>query len=92
MRRGSIARRTIGYRVEGARDRRVVAIDEEMGVVKVWFLFDHAGPLPSRGGESQFRTPNSMMAGEMFKVADGQIRAIEAALDVFPYGMPPGWG
>lgn len=77
--------------IEAARDRRVLAIDEELGIVFVWFLFDHAGPLTSRGGESRFRTPNSMMAAEVFKVVAGQIREIEAVLDVFPYGMSPGW-
>lgn len=78
--------------IEDARDRRVIVIDEELGVVMVWFVFDHAGPLTSRGGESRFRTPNAMMAGEVFKVVGGQIREIEAVLDVFPYGMRPGWG
>jgi hypothetical protein len=77
--------------IEAARDRRVVVIDEEQSIVMAWFAFDHAGPLTSRGGESRFRTPNSMMAGEMFKVVDGQIRDIEAVLDVLPYGMRPGW-
>lgn len=77
--------------IEDARDRRVLVIDEEMGVVFAWFVFDHAGPLTSRGGESRFRTPNAMMAAEMWKVIGGQIRDIEAVLDVFPYGMRPGW-
>jgi hypothetical protein len=77
--------------IEDARDRRVIVIDEEAGIVMAWFVFDHAGPLTSRNGESRFRTPNAMMIGEMFKVVGGQIRAIEAVLDVFPYGMRPGW-
>lgn len=77
--------------IEAARDRRVLVVDEELGAVLVWFLFDHAGPVTARGGESRFRTPNSMMAAEVFKVVAGQIRQIEAVLDVFPYGMRPGW-
>lgn len=77
--------------IEAARDRRVPLIDEDLGVAFAWFLFDHAGPLTSRGGESRFRTPNSMMAAEAFKVVGGQIREIEALLGVFPYGMRPGW-
>lgn len=77
--------------IEAARDRRVPLIDEDLGVVFAWFVFDHAGPLTSRGGESRFRTPNSMMVAEAFKVAGGQIRDIEAVLGVFPYGMRPGW-
>lgn len=78
--------------IEAARDRRVLVVDEELGAVLVWFCFDHAGPLTARGGASRFRTPNSMMAAEVFKVVGGQIREIEAVLDVFPYGMRPGWG
>jgi hypothetical protein len=77
--------------IEAARDRRVLAIDEQQGIVFAWFLFDHAGPLTSRGGESRFRKPNSMMVAEAFKLVGGQIRQIEAVLDVFPYGMSPGW-
>lgn len=77
--------------IEDARDRRVPVIDEELGVVFAWFVFDHAGPLTSRGGESRFRTPNAMMIAEVWKVIEGQIRQIEAVLGVFPYGMRPGW-
>lgn len=77
--------------IEAARDRRVAAIDEERGLVMVVFVFDHAGPLVSRGGRSRFRRPNSMMVAEVWKMAGGLIRQIEAVLDVFPYGMPTGW-
>lgn len=77
--------------IEAARGRRVLVIDELLGIVLVWFSFDHAGPLTSRGGVSRFRTPNSMMAAELFKVRHGQIQEIEAVLDVFPYGMRSGW-
>ncbi|MBO0691964.1 MAG: hypothetical protein J2P58_03610 [Acidimicrobiaceae bacterium] len=77
--------------IEDARDRRVLVIDEEYGAVFAWFVFDHAGPLTSRGGESRFRKPNAMMVAEVWKVVDSQIRQIEAVLDVFPYGMRPGW-
>jgi hypothetical protein len=77
--------------IEAARDRRVGAIDEERGLVFVIFVFDHAGPLTSRGGQSRFRRPNSMMVAEIWKVQGGLIRQIEAVLDVFPYGMLTGW-
>jgi hypothetical protein len=77
--------------IEGARDRRVGAVDEERGLVFVIFVFDHAGPLASRGGQSRFRRPNSMMVNEVWKLRGGLIRQIEAVLDVFPYGMPTGW-
>lgn len=77
--------------IEAARDRRVGAVDEERGLVFVVFVFDHAGPLASRGGQSRFRRPNSMMVAEVWKLAGGLIREIEAVLDVFPYGMPTGW-
>ena len=77
--------------IEAARDRRVGAVDEERGLVFVIFVFDHAGPLVSRGGQSRFRRPNSMMVNEVWKLRGGLIHQIEAVLDVFPYGMPTGW-
>lgn len=77
--------------IESARDRRVGAIDEERGLIFAIFVFDHAGPLASRGGQSRFRRPNSMMVAEVWKLRGGLIRQIEAVLDVFPYGMPTGW-
>lgn len=77
--------------IEDARERRVPVIDEELGIVMGFFCFDHAGPVTARGGESRFRTPNTMPAAEMWKVVAGQIKEIESIIDIVPYGMRPGW-
>lgn len=77
--------------IEGTRERRVVAVDEERGLVFAIFFFDHAGPLVARGGVSRFPEPNSMLVAEVFKVRRGTIERIEAFLGVFPYGMRSGW-
>jgi hypothetical protein len=78
--------------IEAARDRRCLAVDEERGLVCIRFAFDHPGPVTSAAHESRYLEPNSMAAFEVFKVVGGEIRQIEAVLDVFPYGMPLGWG
>lgn len=81
----------IFHDIEAARDRRVVAMDEERGLVFAIWFFDHAGPVASRGGVSRFRSPNSMLVAEVFALKAGRIREIESVLDVFPYGMSAGW-
>jgi len=63
---------------------RVVAVDEEMGIV--WLRQDFgAGSVP--GG-----TPDVMFSTfEAFKVYGGKIHAAEAILEVAPVGTPSGW-
>lgn len=77
--------------IEAARDRRWVVVDTNRGLVLCHFFFDHPGGIETVGGRIPFGYPNSMMATELFKVRGGQIRNIEALIDVFPYGMPSGW-
>jgi hypothetical protein len=63
---------------------RVVAVDEEMGVV--WLRQDF-GPGSVPGGRS-----NDMISTfEAFKVYGGKIHAAEAILEVEPVGTPSGW-
>jgi hypothetical protein len=63
---------------------RVVAVDEEMGVV---WLFQDFGP-----GSVPRGSPNDMISTfEAFKVYSGQIHAAEAILEVRPVGTPSGW-
>ena len=63
---------------------RVVAVDEEMGIV--WMRLDF-GPGSVPGGQ-----PNTMFSTfEAFKVYGGQIHAAEAILEVAPVGTPSGW-
>jgi hypothetical protein len=63
---------------------RVVAVDEEMGVV--WLRMDF-GPGSVPGGQ-----PNTMFSTfEAFKVYGGAIHAAEAIFEVAPVGTPSGW-
>jgi hypothetical protein len=84
---------SLGYtgHIEAARGRRFSVVDEERGLVLCHFFFDHAGNVETVGGRVPFGYPNSMMVAEVFKVQSGQIQAIEALLDIFPYGMKSGW-
>lgn len=88
------------FRYIGAiRDRRFPVVDEQRGLVLAIGFFDHPGKRTSvevaRIGEvalPPFATrPSSALIFEVFKVVDGEIVAIEALLDFFPYGMRAGW-
>ena len=84
--------RTLAFRyIEGIRDRRVVAADTDRGLVLVCCFFDHPGQPREAGFSSPIAAPNSMMIWELFKVAGGLIRRIEAIGAAFPYGMRAGW-
>jgi hypothetical protein len=65
--------------VTGVRDRRIVAVDIERGVVFAFAFFDH-------------RNINwTWQLGELFKVENGDISRIEAIFIRGPYGMCSGW-
>ena len=65
--------------VTGVRDRRVVAVDVERGIVFAFAFFDH-------------RPINwTWQLGELFKVEGGQISRIEAIFIRGPYGVCSGW-
>jgi hypothetical protein len=63
--------------------QRLIAVDEEMGVVLFWMNF---GPnsLPGPGGRS-------LVTFEAFKVYGGQVHAAEAIFEGQPSGSPSGW-
>ncbi len=88
--RDQIRTRAFRY-IEGIRDRRVVAADTARGLVLVCCFFDHPGQLRDADFTSPIASPNSMMIWELFKVAGGRIRRIEAIGAAFPYGMRAGW-
>jgi hypothetical protein len=65
--------------VTSVRDRRVVAVDAERGIVFAFAFFDH-------------RPINwSWQLGELFKVENGEISRIEAIFIRGPYGICSGW-
>lgn len=65
--------------VTSIRDRRIVAVDRERGVVFAFAFFDH-------------RPINwTWQLGELFKVEKGEISRIEAIFIRGPYGVCSGW-
>ena len=84
--------------VNRIRDRRIVAVDQERGLVFAFAFFDHPA-----GATRSFTTPDgrSVTAGpaqpwtwqiaELFRIEKGRIRRIEALLQRAPYGMNSGW-
>jgi len=79
------------HHIAAVRDRRFLIQDEERGLSFVIFFFEHPGNIESVAGRVPFGYPNSMIVPELFKIRNGQIVAIEALLDIFPYGTKSGW-
>jgi len=84
--------------VTRVRDRRVVAVDRERGLVTVLFAIDQAS--------GKYRTfkmadgkevsagpmkPETLAIAETFKIEGGKIRRVEAIQMNVPYGMVTGW-
>lgn len=64
---------------------RLVAVDEEMGVV-LYRLDFGAGSLPGPDSKAQ-----SLVTFEAFKVYGGMVHAVEAIFEAAPLGAPSGW-
>jgi hypothetical protein len=80
------------------RDRRIVAVDRERGLVTAIFAADQAS--------GKYRTfkmadgtevsagpmkPETLAIAETFKIEGGKIRRIEAVQLTVPYGMVTAW-
>jgi len=63
--------------------QRLIAVDEEMGVVLFWMNFG-PGSLPGAGGRA-------LVTFEAFKVYGGQVHAAEAIFEGQPSGGSSGW-
>jgi hypothetical protein len=90
----------LGYYREDTRlrNRRILAVDTERGLVYAGVFFDHDATVRSYklkdGRENKVRNtgPWTWMIQELFEVnADGKISQVEAVLLAVPYGMRPGW-
>lgn len=90
----------LGYYHEDTRlrNRRVLAVDEERGLVYAGIFLDHDATVRSyklkNGRTVTVRNtgPWTWEAHEIFQInAAGQISQIEAVLLSVPYGMRPGW-
>ncbi|MGH8217898.1 MAG: hypothetical protein ACREUT_04945 [Steroidobacteraceae bacterium] len=80
------------------RDRRILAIDQERGLVYTGVCFDHDATIRSykvADGHTVIvkRTaPWTWMIQEVFQInREGRISQVEAVLLSVPYGMRPGW-
>ncbi len=80
--------------------RRHEIVDEELGVVFSFPMFNHRG---GTGSVKIYNVPgvdslplggssSSMQAGELFKIDRGRIVAVEAMGAQLPYGTKSGWG
>ena len=80
-------------------DRRYAVVDEERGLTFGMFLFHHPGTVKSAIGPDgkeirmipAARKPFSVIVGELFKIKNGLIHAIEANMTVLPYRSKSGW-
>lgn len=77
--------------IESLRDRRVIVVDEERGLVLVHVLFDHPCDHNEADGVLPWPEPNTVLACEVFKIRGGLIQTIWAVGATFPYGVRSGW-
>jgi hypothetical protein len=91
---------SLGYYREDSRlrNRRVLAVDEERGLVYAGVYFDHDAVLRTyqlkdgRTVNVRNTAPWTWMIHEIFQIdAEGRISQVEAVLVSVPYGMRPGW-
>ncbi|MBN1934375.1 MAG: hypothetical protein JW934_06905 [Anaerolineae bacterium] len=96
--RDQMSCRNLSY-ITRIRPRRLIIVDEELGLVYGFPVFVHRGnvrtikivgvpgvdtiPIPFG--------PINLQAGEIFKISGGQIHEIEANGCLLPYGVKSGW-
>jgi hypothetical protein len=79
------------------RGRRFPLVDEERGLVLAAGFIDHAGTLveyrltDGKLVKSPINRPHSFYLFELFKIAEGEIKQIEANFITVPYNMPSPW-
>jgi hypothetical protein len=97
--RDNINSQTLSY-ITKIRPRRLVIVDEEMGLVFGFPMFVHRGNVRSikivgvPGLDSIPMTglgTSDLEAGEIFKIRGGKIHEIEAMGFILPYGSRTGW-
>lgn len=77
--------------IEALRARRFPIVDEERGLVVCHVFFDHPGDLKRPDGDPSFRSPNSTLVFEAFKVSRGVLQEVWAIGTGLPYGIDAGW-
>ena len=79
--------------------RRLLIVDEEMGLVFTFPMFVHRGDVrevkivgvPGVTSRPKDVDPSTLLAGEIFKIHGGKIHEIEATGLLVPYGAKSGW-
>jgi len=79
--------------------RRIVVVDQKMGIVVGMFMFNHPGNVKYAHVKGVgdvamppiVRHPSSVLMGEFFKVENGKIRQIEGISVALPFGAGEGW-
>ncbi|MEI9964017.1 MAG: hypothetical protein WDM92_04240 [Caulobacteraceae bacterium] len=77
--------------IEALRARRFPIVDEARGLVICHLLFDHPGDLKRADGERPWKSPDSTLAFEVFKVRGGVLEEVWAIGTGLPYGIDSGW-
>jgi hypothetical protein len=85
--------------IKSVNPRRFMVVDEKMGIVFGFFMFNHPGtvleadvpgvgkvPMPASA-----KRPFSVEVAEFFKIQNGKIRQIEGVQLALPYKQPTGW-
>jgi hypothetical protein len=79
--------------------RRLLIVDEELGLVYGFPMFVHRGDkrklkitgVPGVDSVPRLVDPCNLQAGEIFKIWGGEIHEVEANGFILPYGSDSGW-
>jgi len=85
--------------IKSVNPRRFMVVDEKMGIVMGFFMFNHPGTVlsadvPGIGKidmPASAKRPFSVEVAEFFKIENGKIRQIEGVQLALPYKSPTGW-
>jgi hypothetical protein len=85
--------------IKAVDPRRFMVVDEKMGIVFGFFMFNHPGTVTEADvpGVGKIPMPPSAMrpfnveVAEFFKIQNGKIRQVEGVQLALPYKTPTGW-
>jgi hypothetical protein len=85
--------------IKAVDPRRFMIVDEKMGIVFGFFMFNHPGTVKEADvpGVGKIPMPASAMrpfnveVAEFFKIQNGKIRQVEGVQLALPYKTPTGW-
>ncbi|HXX19921.1 MAG TPA: hypothetical protein VEJ46_11005 [Candidatus Acidoferrum sp.] len=85
--------------IKSVDPRRFMIVDEKMGIVFGFFMFNHPGTVltadvPGVGKidmPPSAKRPFSVEVAEFFKIQNGKIRQVEGVQLALPYKQPTGW-